>query len=65
MDPSKAAYSRYWEPNMFQALGISLLAGTAATAITYPLDYLKTVIQFRSEGVGLPGERFKCKKLLK
>lgn len=48
MDPSKAAYSRYWEPNLFQTLGFSLFAGAVATTITYPLDFLKTVIQYRS-----------------
>lgn len=60
MDPSRAQYSRYWEPNILQSVGLSLLAGSLATAITYPLDYVKTVIQFRSEGIGFAGERFKC-----
>lgn len=59
MDPSKAAYSRYWEPNFIQTLGFSLLAGTVATTVTYPLDFLKTLIQYRSEGVGMPGDKFK------
>jgi hypothetical protein len=39
---------------------LSLSAGAFATAITYPIDYIKTVIQFRSEGVGLAGPRYKC-----
>lgn len=41
------------------SVGLSLLGGTIATAVTYPMDYLKTVIQFRSEGLGLRGERWK------
>lgn len=59
MDPSRATYARYWEPNVLTSVGLSLLAGAAATAVTYPLDYIKTVIQYRSEGVGLRGDKFK------
>jgi len=55
MDPSRASYARYWEPNMFQSVGLSLFAGSLATAVTYPIDYIKTVCQFRSEGIGLRG----------
>lgn len=60
MDPSKAAYSRYWEPSFLQTIGFSLLAGTVATTLTHPLDFIKTIIQYRAEGVGFPGEQFKC-----
>lgn len=59
MDPSRATYARYWEPNILVSLGLSTVAGAVATAVTYPLDYLKTVIQYRAEGLGLRGERFK------
>jgi hypothetical protein len=55
MDPTRASYARYWEPNIALSVGLSLFAGSVATAVTYPLDYLKTVIQYRSEGVGLRG----------
>lgn len=55
MDPSRASYSRYWEPNIIQSVGLSLVAGALATSVTYPIDYIKTVIQYRSEGVGLRG----------
>lgn len=55
MDPSRASYARYWEPNIFLALGLSTVAGAVATAVTYPIDFVKTVIQYRAEGVGLRG----------
>lgn len=55
MDPSRASYARYWEPNILQSVGLSLFAGSLATAATYPIDYIKTVIQYRSEGIGLRG----------
>jgi hypothetical protein len=56
MDPTTASYKRFWEPSYFTAMGLSLFAGTIATAITHPFEYLKTVIQFRSEGVGFRGK---------
>jgi hypothetical protein len=59
MDPSRAEYSRYYEPNLFLTVGLSLFGGALATAVTYPIDFVKTVIQFRAEGLGLRGERFK------
>jgi hypothetical protein len=42
-----ASYKRYWEPNYLQATSLSLIAGAIATAATYPLDFLKTVVQYR------------------
>lgn len=57
MDISTASYKRFWEPNLFQTLGLSLFAGTVVSAITYPFEFFKTVIQFRSEGVGLRGNK--------
>lgn len=55
MDPSTAQFKRFWEPSYFQAIGLSLFAGAVATAITHPIDYVKTIIQYRAEGVGLRG----------
>lgn len=59
MDPSTAQFKRFWEPSYFQALGLSLFAGTVATAVTHPLEYIKTIIQFRSEAVGFRGYKGK------
>lgn len=59
MDPTRAWYKRYWEPNLLQTVGFSLLAGSIATTISYPIDFIKTVIHYRSEGIGFPGDRFK------
>ena len=47
MDPTTASYKRYWEPSYIEALGLSIFAGTVATAISHPFEYLKTIIQFR------------------
>lgn len=55
MDPSRATYARYWQPNLFVQLGLSTVAGAIATAVTYPIDYIKTVSQYRAEGLGLRG----------
>ena len=59
MDPSTAQFKRFWEPSYIQTLGLSLFAGTVATAITHPLEYIKTIIQFRSEAVGMRGYKGK------
>ena len=59
MDPTRAWYKRYWEPNLLQTVGFSLVAGAVATTITHPIEYIKTVIQFRSEGVGIIGDKYK------
>ena len=48
MDPSAASYKRYWEPGFFEMLGLSLFSGTVATAVTHPMDFIKTVIQHRA-----------------
>ena len=32
-------------------LGFSIVAGTLVTAVTYSMNYMKTVIQHRSEGI--------------
>ena len=53
MNPKTASFSRYWEPNYFQATSISLIAGTIASFATYPCEYMKTVIQHQAIGVGL------------
>lgn len=37
MDPSTAQFKRFWEPSYFEAIGLSLLAGTVATAVTHPI----------------------------
>lgn len=55
MDPSRATYASYWEPSLLVSLGLSTVAGAVATAATYPIDYIKTVAQFRAEGLGLRG----------
>lgn len=50
-----ASYKRYWEPDYLTAISLSLTTGALATAVTYPLDFAKTVIQYRNEGVGMRG----------
>lgn len=57
MNTLAASYSRYWEPSYLQATGISLIAGTIASFATYPLEFLKTVIQHQATGVGIRGRR--------
>ena len=37
MDPTAASFKRYWEPNFFQTLGLSLATGAIATSITHPI----------------------------
>lgn len=48
-----ASYKRYWEPNIFTTLGLSLSVGALVTTVTYPLEFVKRIIQLRSEGVGI------------
>jgi len=55
MDPTTASFKRFWEPSYLTGLSLSLFAGTIATAITHPIEYVKTIIQYRSEGVGFRG----------
>jgi solute carrier family 25 oxoglutarate transporter 11 len=57
MNTLAASYSRYWEPSYLQVTGISLIAGTISSFVTYPLEFLKTVIQFQATGVGFRGRR--------
>ncbi len=49
------SYKRYFETNLPQTMGISLLVGSLATALTYPMEFLKTRIQMRSELIGMRG----------
>ncbi len=60
-DPTLATYKRFWEPSYIQAISLSLFAGAVATTISHPIEFIKTVIQFRSEGVGLRGKRCICR----
>ena len=55
MDPTTAQFKRFWEPSYIQAISLSLFAGAVATAITHPIDFVKTIIQYRAEGIGLRG----------
>ena len=57
MNTLAASYKRYWEPSYLQATGLSLIAGTISSFATYPLEFIKTVIQFQSTGVGFRGRR--------
>jgi len=50
------SYKRYWEPSTTQVVGLSLAANAVSTAITYPLEFVKTRSQVRTEGVGLRGK---------
>lgn len=47
------SYKRYWEPSLAQTLSSSLVVGAIATAVTYPIDLVKTRIQHRAEGIGI------------
>lgn len=51
------SYKRYWEPSYLQGTAISLIAGAVSSFITYPMEYLKTVIQFQATAVGFRGRR--------
>ena len=53
------SYKRYWEPSYLQATSISLIAGAVSSFITYPVEFLKTVIQFQGTAVGFRGKRRK------
>jgi solute carrier family 25 oxoglutarate transporter 11 len=50
------SYKRYWEPSTTQVVGLSLAANAVSTAVTYPLEFVKTRSQVRTEGVGLRGK---------
>lgn len=47
------SYKRYWQPSTATALTLSLGVNALATAITYPIEFVKTRIQLRSEGIGI------------
>jgi hypothetical protein len=53
------SYKRYWEPDYLTAISLSLTTGAFATAVTYPLEFIKTVVQYRNEGVGMRGNNGK------
>ncbi len=57
MNTLAASYSRYWEPSYTQSISISLVAGTVSSFLTYPLEFIKTVIQFQGTAVGFRGRR--------
>lgn len=51
------SYKRYWEPSYIQAISISLSAGVVSSLVTYPMEFLKTVIQFQATAIGFRGRR--------
>lgn len=53
-----ASYDRRDSTPVTTALISSLSAGTVATVISHPFDFLKTKIQLYNEGIGLTGRRF-------
>lgn len=57
------SYKRYWEPSYLTAIGLSLGTGALATSVTYPLEFVKRVIQHRAEGIGMRGTNRKQMKL--
>jgi len=57
MNTFAASYKRYWEPSYSQFLGLSIASGTIASFLTYPLEFIKTVIQHQGVGVGFRGRR--------
>ncbi|KRX10628.1 Mitochondrial carrier domain [Pseudocohnilembus persalinus] len=48
----------YWEPSTTQVLGVSGLAGIITNYITYPIEFIKTRIQVRAEGIGIRNRNF-------
>ena len=57
MNTHSISYKRYWEPSYLQTASISLIAGAVSSFVTYPLEFLKTSIQYQSIGIGLRGRR--------
>ena len=55
MNQAAASYKRFWEPNLVETMTLSMFAGTIATALVHPIEFLKTVVQFRAEGIGFRG----------
>jgi hypothetical protein len=61
MNTYAITYKRFWEPSYLQNTTFSLIAGTIASAITYPMEFLKTIIQFQSTAIGFRDR--KCKDI--
>jgi len=55
MNTHAHSYKRYWEPTYLQTTGLSIVAGAVSSFITYPLEFLKTVIQHQAVGLGFRG----------
>jgi len=47
------SYKRYWEPSLGQTMFASLSVGAIASTVSYPLEFLKTRILVRGEGIGI------------
>jgi hypothetical protein len=47
-----ASYDRSFEPNHLQLQAFSLVAGSLATVISHPFEFLKTKTQVVTEGIG-------------
>ena len=56
MDISPVQCRKYWEPNYLQTISLSIVSGSVATLVTHPLEFLKTVVQFKTEGTKTYGE---------
>lgn len=48
-----ASYKRYYEPGLLNFMFSSTLFNGFATAVTYPMEMLKTKMQVRAEGIGI------------
>lgn len=60
MNTQSLSYKRYWEPSYLESTSVSLIAGAVCSFATYPLEFLKTVIQHQAVGVGFRGRRGTC-----
>jgi len=47
------SFKRYWEPSTGQLLIASLSVNAAASFISYPMEFIKTRIQVRANGIGI------------
>jgi hypothetical protein len=61
MNTQSLSYKRYWEPSYLESTSVSLVAGAVCSFVTYPLEFLKTVIQHQAVGVGFRGRRGNCR----
>jgi len=50
------SYKRYYETSVGHTVGLSLATGTLATTLTYPIEFVKTRIQLKSELIGMRGQ---------